>query len=338
MFYLGIDIAKNTHVASLIDSNGNTIFKSHSFSNSIVGINSLIDKLNNISTKDILIDLESTAHYWLSIYSYLIEKKYEIIVINPIQTDGWRKATEIRKRKTDAIDSLLIADFIRYGNYESTSLSNENYLNLRNMTRFRHYLIEESSSLKRKIISNLDQVFPEYSSCFSDVFGQTSKEILLNFNTAEDFKNLKTSDIKKILKTITLKKSAELKLKDLKEISKDSFGINFALDSYSIQIKLLESKIENIVNELNTPILTIPGIGPITGVIILAELGDINKFSSDKKIVAYAGLDSTITQSGNSDGLHGHLSKRGSSHLRKALFQAAFVASCNNNIFKDFYD
>ncbi len=352
MFYLGIDIAKNTHVASLIDNGGNTIFKAHSFNNSIDGTNSLIEKLNNYPTEEILIGMEATGHYWLSVYSYLMEKNFNIIVINPIQTDGWRRATEIRKRKTDIIDSIMIADFIRHGNYETTSLADEKYLNLRNMTRFRHYLIEQTSDLKRKIIANLDQVFPEYSSYFSDIFGQTSKEILLNFNTAEDFKNLKANDFKKVLKNITLKKSAKVKLNELKIASKSSFGINFALDSYSIQIKclieqikviedqieLLESEIELIVKNLNTPILTIPGIGLVTGATILAELGDINKFSSDKKIVAYAGLDSTVNQSGESNGMHGHLSKRGSSHLRKALFQAAFIACNNNTVFKEFYD
>ena len=92
-------------------------------------------------------------------------------------------------------------------------------------------------------------------------------------------------------------------------------------------LKLIENEIESIVKDLNTPIFTIPGIGYVTGAVILAELGDINKFSSDKKIVAYAGLDATVNQSGQSDGQHGHLSKRGSTHLRKALFQAAFVAS-----------
>ncbi|VWL84796.1 IS110 family RNA-guided transposase [Oceanivirga miroungae] len=352
MFYLGIDIAKNTHVASLLDDNGNTIFKAHSFSNSIKGTDSLIEKLEKYSINDILVGMEATGHYWLSVYSYLIEKGFNIIVINPIQTDGWRRATEIRKRKTDIIDSIMIADFIRYGNFETTSLADEKYLNLRNMTRFRHYLIEQTSDLKRKIIANLDQVFPEYSSHFSDIFGQTSKEILLNFNTAEDFKKLKANDFKKVLKNVTLKNSAKVKLNNLKKAAKTSFGINFALDSYSIQIKclieqikvieeqidLLESEIESIVKDLNTPILTIPGIGPVTGATILAELGDINKFSSDKKIVAYAGLDSTVTQSGESNGTNGHLSKRGSTHLRKALFQAAFIACTNDTVFKEFYD
>lgn len=352
MFYLGIDIAKRSHAASLIDSTGKTIFKAHSFSNSIDGADSLINKLKDYSASDIIIGMEATGHYWLSLYSYLLEKGFNIIVINPIQTDGWRCAAEIRKRKTDVIDSLMIADFIRFGNFQITSLADEKYLNLRNMTRFRHSLIEQTGDLKRKIIANLDQVFPEYSSFFSDIFGQTSKEILLNFNTAEDFRNLKTKDFKKVLKNITLKKSATLKLNNLREASKSSFGIKFALDSYSIQIKclieqvkvieeqteLLEKEIELIVKDLDTPIFTIPGVGYVTGAVILAELGDISKFSNEKKIVAYAGLDSTVNQSGQSNGEHGHLSKRGSTHLRKALFQVAFIASNNDSVFKDFYD
>lgn len=114
--------------------------------------------------------MEATGHYWLSIYSFLVEKNLSVHVINPIQTDGWRNGIEIRKRKTDIIDSILIADLLRYGDFLETSLSNEDYLSLRNLTRFRSYLISSVSDLKRKTIAVLDQVFPEYASSFSNIF------------------------------------------------------------------------------------------------------------------------------------------------------------------------
>ena len=111
MFYLGIDIGKNTHVASLIDSRKKVLFKAFSFSNSIDGAESLICKLEPFKNQ-IEIGMEATGHYWLSLYSYLSEKNFTVRVINPIQTDGWRQGIEIRKRKTDIIDSLLIADLL----------------------------------------------------------------------------------------------------------------------------------------------------------------------------------------------------------------------------------
>lgn len=123
MFYLGIDIGKNTHMASLIDEASKTLFKAFSFSNTIDGANSLIDKIS-LHTRDkseIEIGMEATGHYWLSIYSFLVNQGFIVHVVNPIQTDGWRKGTEIRKRKTDIIDSILIADLIRYGDFIETS-------------------------------------------------------------------------------------------------------------------------------------------------------------------------------------------------------------------------
>src|SRR5574344_1237600 len=134
MFFLGIDIGKNTHVASLIDDNGKTVFKAFSFPNSTIGATSLLDKLTPFSN-EIEIGMEATGHYWLALYSFLVEHGFVIHVINPIQTDGWRNATEIRKHKTDIIDSLIIADFIRYGEFLETSLANEDILSLRNLTR-----------------------------------------------------------------------------------------------------------------------------------------------------------------------------------------------------------
>ena len=172
MLYLGIDIGKNNHVASLIDEKSKPLFKAFSFSNTIDGANSLIEKLSCYADdiKSVEIGMEATGHYWLSVYSFLLGKGYTIHVVNPIQTDGWRKGTEIRKRKTDIIDSILIADLIRYGDFVETSLSDEDTMSLRNLSRFRNYLVSSISDLKRKVICVLDQIFPEYQSVFSDIF------------------------------------------------------------------------------------------------------------------------------------------------------------------------
>jgi len=175
MFYLGIDIGKNKHVASLLDEKGKTIFKAFSFSNSTEGGISLLEKLSAHSS-DVEIGMEATGHYWLALYSFLVEHGFVIHVINPIQTDGWRNATEIRKHKTDVIDSVLIADFIRYGQFLETSLVNEDVLSLRNLSRFRNYLVSSIGDLKRKTICILDQIFPEYQAVFSNVFGKPQKK------------------------------------------------------------------------------------------------------------------------------------------------------------------
>ncbi|MFM1571876.1 IS110 family transposase [Helcococcus ovis] len=350
MFYLGIDIGKNTHVASLIDDKKKVIFKAFSFSNSIDGAESLICKLENFKN-ELEIGMEATGHYWLSIYSYLCEKNFTVRVINPIQTDGWRQSIEIRKRKTDIIDSLLIADLLRYGDFVETSLSNEDYLSLRNLSRFRSYLVSSIGDLKRKIIALLDQVFPEYASSFSNIFGKTSKEILSNFSTPSDFEDINSEDLQSFLDSVSKKKYASRKLEELSKKASKSFGVNFCMDSFSLQIKMLieqisfiqnqvldvEKEIEILLKKLNSPITTIPGIGAVNAATILGEIGDIKRFSNPSKLVAYAGLDASISQSGEFESTSNHMTKRGSPYLRRALFQSALRAEFYDPVFSNYY-
>lgn len=179
MNYLGIDIGKNNHVASMLSEDGKPIFRAFSFANTTEGGESLLSKLSshNVPLEGLEIGLESTGHYWLAAYSFLHDKGCKLHVINPIQTDGWRRGMEIRKRKTDVIDSMLIAELVRYGDFIEAHLPEEAVLSLKNLTRFRSYLVDSIGDLKRKVICVLDQVFPEYQGIFSDVFGKTSKEI-----------------------------------------------------------------------------------------------------------------------------------------------------------------
>ncbi|MCW1027005.1 IS110 family transposase [Streptococcus anginosus] len=350
MFYLGIDIGKNTHVASLVDDKKKVIFKAFSFSNSIDGAESLILKLEAFKN-ELEVAMEATGHYWLSLYSYLVEKNFTVRVINPIQTDGWRCGVEIRKRKTDIIDSLLIADLLRYGDFVETSLSNEDYLSLRNLSRFRSYLISSIGDLKRKTIALLDQVFPEYASSFSNIFGKTSKEILSNFSTPSDFEDINSDDLNTFLESVSKKNYASKKIDELSKKASSSFGINFCLDSFSLQIKMLieqisfiqnqvsdvENEIEVLLEKLNSPITTIPGIGSVNAATILGEIGDIKRFSNPSKLVAYAGLDASISQSGEYESTYNHMSKRGSPYLRRALFQSALRAEFCDPVFSDYY-
>ena len=150
MNYLGIDIGKNTHVASLIGDDGKLVFRAFSFSNTTEGGESLLTKLasHNVGYSELEIGLESTGHYWLAVYSYLHDHGCKLHVINPIQTDGWRKGVEIRKRKTDVIDSMLIAELVRYGDFIEAKLPEEAVLSLKNLTRFRSYLVDSVSDLK----------------------------------------------------------------------------------------------------------------------------------------------------------------------------------------------
>ena len=353
MFYLGIDIAKNTHVASLIDEKGKNIFKGFSFSNSTDGGKSLLEIIKKyVDFSDVTVGMEATGHYWLSIYSFLYDYDFHSIhVINPIQTDGWRKGTEIRKRKNDIIDSVLIADLIRYGDFVETSLSNEDLFSLRNICRMRNYLVQSTGDLKRKIVCVLDQVFPEYQSIFSNTFGTTSKQLLLDFSSPADFEELSVDVLTETLESLSRKRIGQSTAEKLINSAKNSFGITFSRESFTFQLKLLieqikfiegqikdcETKIKELMKKINSPITTIPGIGTVLGAVILSEFGDINRFDKPSQLVAYAGIDATVSQSGEYEGTHNVMSKRGSPYLRKALFQAALVASNSDPVLKAYY-
>lgn len=353
MLFVGIDIGKNNHVASMMDEYGKVVFKAFSFSNTTDGGNALFSKLSSYSSNpsDFEIGMEATGHYWLSVYSFLFEKGFLLHVINPIQTDGWRKGTEIRKRKNDTIDSVLIADLIRYGQFVQTRLADEDLFSLRTLTRFRTYLVESISDLKRKVVCVLDQIFPEYQSIFSDIFGKTSKEILLQFSSPIDFETISSESLAELLAQLSSQKIGAAKAEQLKAAASSSFGITFAKNSFTFQLKALieqisfienqvketESEISNIMRKLDSPITTITGIGNVTGAAIISEIGDISKFDNPRKLVAFAGLDATVTQSGEFEASHNVMSKRGSPYLRKAIFQAALIASFHDPVLSVYY-
>ena len=353
MFFVGIDIGKNNHVASMMDQSGKIIFKAFSFSNTSDGGNALFSKLSSYSSNPSTfeIGMEATGHYWLSVYSFLFEKGFLLHVINPIQTDGWRRGIEIRKRKNDVIDSVLIADLIRYGQFVETRLADEDLFSLRTLTRFRSYLVESISDLKRKVVCVLDQVFPECQTIFSNIFGKTSKEILLRFSSPIDFENVSSQTLAELLAQLSRQKVGATKAEKLKNAASSSFGITFAKNSFTFQLKALiepisfienqvketESEISRLMDKLDSPVTTITGIGNVTRAAILSEIGDISKFDSHRKLVAFAGLDATVTKSGEFEASHNVMSKRGSPYLRKAIFQAALIASFHDPVLSVYY-
>lgn len=353
MLFLGIDIGKNNHVASMMEEAGKVIFKAFSFPNSSDGGEALFAKLCSYSPNpsDFEIGLEATGHYWLAVYSFFFDKGFLLHVINPIQTDGWRRGTEIRKRKNDSIDSVLIADLIRYGQFVETRLADEDLFSLRTLTRFRTYLVESIGDLKRKVVCILDQVFPEYQSIFSDIFGKTSKEILLQFSSPIDFEDISTATLTELLARLSRQKVGFTKAEQLKSAASHSFGITFAKDSFTFQLKALleqisfvekqvkdtEEEIAKLMKVLDSPITSITGVGNVTGAAILSELGDISKFDSPKKLVAFAGIDASVSQSGEFQATHNVMSKRGSPYLRKAIFQVALIASFKDPVLSAYY-
>ena len=346
MFYLGIDIGKRHHEIGLINDKGDPTGKTLRFSNSKAGSEQLLKFINQhqLTPENVLVGLEATGHYWLSVFSYLHKLGFKSTVFNPLQSDALRHFY-IRKTKTDVSDAYLIAQVIRIDSPKETPFIEEDLLRLRNLERLRYSFVDQSSDLKRKIISLLDQVFPEYEQIFSDTFGKSSTELLLHSPLPEDLLNIETDKLTMLLNNISKGRFGQSRAQDkamkIKECAENTFGISIATDVFKLQIQLLLEQIlliEKHLNQLEKVMIeiserqehfltTITGIGDVTACVILGEIGSIKRFERPEQLVAFAGLDASIHQSGDFNSSNTRISKRGSPYLRRAIWQAAFVAS-----------
>jgi len=353
-YYLGIDIAKTNHVASLINNNGDIVIRAIKFTNSKDGFTKLLctiqDKLGDLSNIDIA--MEATGHYWLSLYSALTDADFNVSVYNPYQIKSYRGAYNNRKQKNDVIDSIIIADYLRVFGSKESKLPEEDILSLKQLTRFRSNMVSNVSSLKVQVIGLLDKVFPEYKKLFCDTFGVTSKQLLLNCPTPDDIIKISTTKLSNLLSKHSKGRFNKDTALHIKEVAKESFGIKFTTDACSFEIKQLinqiiflekqidevSKEIKELYNKLDSHLLSVPGIGINLAPIILAEIGDINNFDKPSKLIAFAGTDPSENQSGNKLSSNDKTSKRGSPYLRHAIYTASLVAISNEPTLRTYYD
>ncbi len=353
MFYIGIDIAKRSHQAAVTDISGNIIVKPFNFKNTAAGFSQCLSVLeaNSVSKDNCVIGLESTGHYWYPLYFFLVEQKFSVKVFNPIQTAAFREIT-IRKVKNDNLDSIMIADFTRFGRYSETYIPSENMLALKNLSRFRLSVCDICGSLKKRTIVLLDLVFPEYASVFCDIFGTTSKQLLEKYSTPDEFSEISTTKLANFILKASRGRNGREKAELIKTAAQNSIGISYAIDTFSFEIKQLIEQIEFMENQLSeidaemakllaeseySVITTISGVGPTLGSIIVSEIGDIERFETSSKLVAYAGLDASVKQSGEFNSSKNKISKRGSPYLRRALWMAAFMSLQCDPALYDYY-
>ena len=349
MYIVGIDIAKRFHEAAIIDRNGKIVVKRIRFANSHAGFPSLMETVRKLDAPAEF-GMEATRHYWLPLYAHLRQAGQAVHVINPLQSDALRNMF-LRQTKNDTIDALIVAEVIRFGRYCETQVAPENIVALRELCRQRFFIVDTASDFKRKIIALLDQTFPEYEKLFSDTFGKSSVELLANYTTPEEMLSVDSQTLANLLTKTSHGRFGLDKANQIQQTAKNSFGIVLASFSFSLiirqyleQLKSLESsiaafdsEIARLVGNFDTKLETITGVGKTLAAVIFSEIGgDITKFSSLPKLVAYAGLYPKSRQSGESK-TDGHMSKRGSPYLRRAVWLAANVAAFKDPTISLFY-
>lgn len=351
MIYVGIDIAKLNHFASALSSDGEVLIEPFKFTNDGDGFQMLVSKLDSFDKDSIIIGLESTAHYGDNLVRYLVAGYYKVCVINPIKTSSLRK-NNIRKTKTDKVDTYLIAKtLMMQDSFRFVTFFDLDLMDLKTLGRFRQKTIKQRTRLKIQLTSYLDQVFPELQYFFKSGLHQKAVYALLKeAPTPHDIASMHMTHLSHLLEVASHGHFKKEQAKELRVLAQKSVGANDSALSIQIthtiaQIELLDSQLERVEAEMtdimkfnNSVIMTIPGIGYINGGMILGEIGNIHRFSNPNKLLAFAGLDPTVYQSGNYTAKRTRMSKRGSRVLRYALVNAAHNVVKYNATFKAYYD
>lgn len=350
MIYVGVDIAKQKHFASVMSSVGEILVSPFSFTNDHNGFQLILSKLTAFEKDSLIIGMESTAHYGENLICFLFSRGFHLCVINPIQTATMRK-TNIRKTKTDSIDTYVIIKALMMNQYRRFTKRDFETLKLKNLCRFRQKLIKARTRVKIQLVTYVDQLFPELQYFFkSGIHINACYSLLKECSDPDRIAAMHLTKLSNLLRKAShghFNKDTAVALKDLasKSVGTKNHTLSLQISQSIIQIELYDGQLKEVdttiislMDEMDSVIKTVPGIGSLNGATILGEIGDIHRFHSSCQLLAYAGLDPSVNQSGKFNAHHTRMSKRGSKMLRYALINAAWQATLNNRTFKDYYD
>ena len=353
MILIGIDIGKLSHTFAIVNSeDGEALVEPTNFKNSKEGFDFLYDKMNSYKKENILIGMEDTGHYHFALLKDLLTKHFNVALINPVVTDMTRKL-QGGITKNDPLDSQTICDVIgsnsRKKPYRITKMNRFDLYEQRQLTRHHHDLKEELNVYMNRLQKCIDIVFPEYNSLFGSRYGTVYMAVLKDLSSAAKIASTNIRTLRNFFKYSGKGKRISLTAEQLKEAAKNSIGIDSSSEVIQIkhlvsQIELIQSqidevdkKIEEFSTNLNSPILSIPGISHFSGTSILSELGDIHNYSSAAKIIKFAGVAPFEHQSSQYKAEHTSITKKGSKYLRKTLYQIILTVIQNNRVFKEYY-
>ena len=338
MIYVGIDVAKDKHDCFITNSDGEILFKSFTISNNCEGFETLFQRIESVSDdlSKVKVGLEATGHYSYNLLGFLLDKGLTTYVINPLHTNLYRKSLSLRKTKTDKVDSRTIATMImsdmNLKSYSDTSYHNEE---LKSLTRYRFDKVNERAKLKTSISRLVCILFPELEKLIPTLHMASVYALLSEFPSAVAIANAHLTRLSNLLSESSKGRYGKDTAIIFREAARNSIGSVMPAKSLELKhtIKLIqeltseideiETAIKRIMDEeIQSPILSIPGISYRMGAMILAEIGDFNRFDSADKILAYAGMSPSTYQSGQLDNCYAHMEKRGSRYLRYALYNA----------------
>lgn len=337
MIIVAVDVAKDKHDCFITNSEGEALFKAFTIQNNRAGFDELYQKIQSVE-KDkskIKVGLEATGHYNYNLLGYLIDNGLTAYVINPLHTNLYRKSLSLRKTKTDKVDARTIAMMlmsdVNLKSYSDISYHNEE---LKSLTRYRFDKVRERAQLKQSISRLVTILFPELEKLVPTLHMASIYTLLKELPSAKAIADCHLTHLKTLLEEASKGRYSRDKAIEIRDAARISIGSNMPAKSLELKhtIKLIseldseideiETEIQKIMDEIHSPILTIPGISYRMGAMIIAEIGDFSRFDSPDKILAYAGISPSTYQSGQLESSYSHMEKRGSRYLRFALINA----------------
>lgn len=351
MIYVGIDVAKSKHDCCILGDTGQVVRESFTIANSRDGFESLLKAIQQAANSGtdcrIKAGLEATGHYSVNLVAFLRSSGIEPVVFNPLQVNLFRKSQSLRKTKTDKVDAKYIAQLLMSADSNPVTISYQ-ILELKALTRNRHRLVFEQTQLKQKISRLVDLLFPELHSLGGSAKILSFQAMLLELPGAAAIAGCRIDRLTSILSEHSHGRFSREKAIQIKELAKNSIGLNSPAHAFELQMTLqhlcfirqqvhqVERSIADAIRTIDTPLLSIPGIGITLAAIILSEIGDVWLFGSPDKLQAFAGLEPSAFQSGKFKGDRCRMVKRGSPYLRWALLQAASLAARHCPTFRDY--
>ena len=350
--YYGIDVASEKHNCCILDEKEHVLHE-FSFSNDQIGFSQLLHSLNHPSIPTGVkrhIGLEATGVYGENLTEFLRRNGFEVTTFNPLTVKKQLTATTLRKTKTDKSDAKFLAVMLARGNYEPDAPILYHISELKSLSRKRFSLVKKRSGAKNVAKALIVKLFPEYLKVFTDAFGTSSVAVLTKYPSAKDIAACHPSTLAKILEASSRGRFGLDKAKSIIELAKNSIGKYSSADALSLsmtleeieffsrQIVRTEKEIHLIFKEHPSPILSIPGIGEVIGAMIISEIGNIHRFSNPNKLLAFAGLEPSIYQSGKFTPSSGSMVKRGSPYLRWALMWATRLVPRYSSTFGDYFE
>jgi transposase len=349
--FCGLDVGKNTHTLCIIDAQQNTLVPARSFHNDRRGFQQLLESLQQTGRKHtVLIGMEATGHYWYSLHHTLTQQGYTVSVLNPIQT-ARQAEREVRKRKTDKLDAQRIAVLLKNGNYRSALIPGELAMTCRLVTRLRYRLVRQQTRLKQLVQAHLHPAWPEYETLFANPFSVTSRKLLAENPVPTDVLQWDEDRLSEFLRKTSRGKHGSQRAQDIRKAAQDSVGMRRGLPGTRLALQVLleqmdntepllqklKEQIESLGQQIPLYLHTLPGSTTASVVSLYGEVDPVKTFQTPSQLVAFAGLDPHVYQSGQYDAPQRRISKRGSPFLRQTLWLMAHRAIYQEGDLRQFW-